>query len=202
MLLAKCFLVYAQLYNECLNRRAIVHRDLGRLVHNTTLTLASRAERQRRVLTSVAEDHSQFNVPAFSNDAEHKNIDSSLLSMIKATKANIKIKILINNKEVSKSVRPCWQDGLARGGSTVWLSLSIARWPIAGRGVVYSLTGEYQDAVPGGGQWGGWLHHSSHPWTPQQGEQIGPQLHGRTQREQPSSALPLLAANAPVYLLL
>ena len=79
---------------ECLNRRTIVHRDLGRLVHNTTLTLASRAERQRRVLTSVAEDHSQFNVPAFSNDAEHKSIDSSLLSMIKATKENIKIKIL------------------------------------------------------------------------------------------------------------
>ena len=92
-----------------------------------------------------------------------------------------------------KSVRPRWQDGLAGGGSTVWRSLSIARWPIAGRGVVYSLTGEYQDAVPGGGQywqWCGWLHHSSDPWTPQQGKQIRPPLHGRPQLEQPSSLFP------------
>ena len=68
----------------------------------------------------------------------------------------------------------------------MWRSLSIARWPIAGRGVV-SLMGDYQDAVPGGGHCllaMVWMASSlSHP-----GEQIGPPLHGRPQHEQPSSA--------------
>ena len=141
--------------------------------------------------------------PAFSNDAEHKNNKNRYI-IIKTINNYYKGR----NKDVTKSVksvRPRWQDGLAGGRSTVWCSLSIARWPIAGRSVVYSLTGEYQDTVPEGGQcwqWCGWLHHSSHPGTPQQGEQIGPPLHGRTQPEQPSSSLSLLAAHAPVCWLL
>ena len=106
---------------------------------------------------------------------------SAMMQSIKRMKTNlkkIKTKKIKNKEVVTKSVksvksgklaRPRWQDGVVGGGSTVWHSLSIGRWPVAGRDVV-SLTRKYQDAVPGGSQC--WLHHSSHPGTPQQGEQI------------------------------
>ena len=67
-----------------------------------------------------------------------------------------------------------------------------------------SLTGEYQDAIPGGGQcwqWCGWLHHSSDPLTPQQGEQVGPPLHSRC-LSMSSHLIFLLAVHAPVCSLL
>ena len=46
-----------------------------KLVHNTTttLTLASRAERQRRVLMNVVKTIHNSVFPVFSNDAEYKN---------------------------------------------------------------------------------------------------------------------------------